>query len=98
VIVEGVERLPDLDGLGRLAYVGGSLMIRAGFGENAPEHVNAELASIEGLGNLESVAGDVQIENNPKLPTCAAEALVDRLVYFYGSVSIAGNDDTATCD
>ncbi len=37
--------------------------------------------------------------NNPALPTCAAEALRDRLIAngFTGTATISGNDDTAVC-
>ena len=98
VQIEGNNILPDLDGLSSLSYIGGSLIIKAGNGPNEPEYFNQELANIDGLNNVESIAGDVRIEHNPKLPTCAAEALVDRLIYFLGTATITGNDGGATCE
>jgi hypothetical protein len=98
VEIEGNRILPDLGGLRSLSYIGGSLIIRAGYGPSEPEYFNEELSDISGLSNVESIAGDIRIENNPKLPTCAAEALVERLVYFLGIATISGNDNSASCD
>jgi hypothetical protein len=95
--IEGNHKLPDLDGLSSLAYIGGDLTIRAGWGASEPEYFNDELSDISGLGNVESIAGDIRIENNPRLPTCEAEALVARLKYFFGTATISGNDSNATC-
>lgn len=94
VEIEGNSLLPDLNGLRNLSYIGGSLYIRSMHGER----LNGELADIDGLGSVESIAGDIWIENNPKLPTCAAEALVEQLVYFLGTTMISGNDSSATCE
>ena len=98
VEIEGNRILPDLDGLRSLSYIGGNLIIRAGYGPSEPEYFNQELSDISGLSNVESVAGDIRIENNPRLPTCAAEALVERLKYFPGIATINGNDTSATCE
>jgi hypothetical protein len=94
VEIEGNRSLPSLDGLRSLKYVGGSLTIG---GQNC-KHPNGELADISGLDGLESVGGNIKIEENPRLPTCAAEALVERLKYFPGIATIDGNDTGATCD
>jgi hypothetical protein len=93
VEIEGNRSLPDLDGLGSLKYVGGDLKI----GGQSCKHPNGELADIGGLERLESVGGNIKIEKNPKLPTCAAQALVERLKYFPGIATIDGNDTGATC-
>lgn len=92
--IEGNRSLPDLDGLRSLKYLGGSLTIG---GPNC-KHPNGELADISGLDRLESVGGNIKIEGNPKLPGCAADALVQRLKYFPGIATIDGNDTGATCD
>jgi len=94
VEIEGNSLLRDLNGLRSLSYIGGSLYIRSLHGER----INGELADISGLGSVESIAGDIWIESNPKLPTCAAEALVEQLIYFLGTTTISGNDNTAVCD
>lgn len=92
--IEGNRSLPDLDGLRSLKYLGGSLTI----GGQSCKHPNGELADIGGLDKLESVGGNIKIEGNPKLPDCAAEALVQRLKYFPGIATINGNDTSANCE
>ena len=94
VEIEGNKSLPNLDGLRSLKYIGGSLTID----NHSCKHPNGELADISGLDRLESVGGNIKIEGNPRLPTCAAEALVDRLIYFLGTATISGNDGNATCE
>lgn len=94
VEIEGNRSLPNLDGLRSLKYVGGDLKIG---GQNC-KHPNGELADIGGLDRLESVGGNIKIEGNPRLPTCAADALVERLKYFPGIATIDGNDTGATCE
>jgi hypothetical protein len=94
VEIEGNKSLPNLDGLRSLKYVGGSLTI----GGQSCKHPNGELVNIEGLDKLESVGGNIKIEGNPRLPTCAAEALVQRLKYFPGIAAIDGNNTNATCE
>jgi hypothetical protein len=37
------------------------------------------------------------VRDNRALPTCEAETLVSQLEGFAGTVTISGNDDTATC-
>jgi hypothetical protein len=94
VEIEGNRSLPSLDGLRSLKYIGGGLKI----GCPHCEHLNDELSDISGLDKLESVGGNIKIEGNPKLPTCAAEALVQRLKYFPGIATINGNDTSASCE
>jgi len=94
VEIEGNMSLTSLDGLRSLRFVGGSLSIH----HSHCKHPNAELADISGLDRLESVGGDILIQDNPKLPNCAAEALVERLKFFPGVATIDGNDTGATCD
>lgn len=52
VRIEGNNILPDLDGFGSLAYIGGSLIIKAGSGPSEPEFFNQELADIGGPADL----------------------------------------------
>ena len=83
--------MDSLDGLRSLTTVGGDLLILS----------NDSLSSIEALSDLETVTGEsIIITSNPMLPTCQAQALADRLTSagFDGTVIIAHNDDTATCD
>ncbi len=93
VRIKSNAALLDLNGLSNLSYIGGDLRIYGWDGEV----LNRELSDISGLGRLESVAGDIEITNNPKLPACAAEALVEQLKYFPGIATIADNDNSATC-
>jgi hypothetical protein len=94
VIIEGNRLLASLDGLRSLKYIGGSLIIR----NRMCKYPNEQLSDISGLNNLESVSGDIIIEGNPKLPTCAVDALVARLKYFPGIATIESNDSNAICD
>lgn len=94
VEIQGNKVLPDLDGLSGLSYIGGSLKI----GGQSCKHLNQELAGISGLSNVESVGVDFKIIDNPKVPTCAAEALLAQLKYFLGVATIAGNDGSGTCE
>lgn len=47
--------------------------------------------------NLSWVEATVDIQDNPVLPQCQAEALLARLVGFTGTARISGNDTAATC-
>lgn len=83
--------MDSLDGLRSLTTVEGDLLILS----------NDSLSSIEALSSLDTVTGgSIIITSNPMLPTCQAQALADRLTAdgFDGTVLIAHNDDTATCD
>jgi hypothetical protein len=81
--------LTNLDGLSGLIEVGGDLRI----------YDNAVLTSLDGLSGLIEVGGDLSIRDNENLPTCAAEALVNRLrdLGWAGTALISGNDDSGTC-
>jgi hypothetical protein len=47
---------------------------------------------------FETLNGDYfRISDNPRFPTCEAEAVANQLVGFSGNIVISGNDDTATC-
>ena len=59
---------------------------------------NAELRSLDALASLTSVEFGFRIENNPSLPTCAAEALVAQTQHNANLVTISGNDDAGVCD
>lgn len=57
---------------------------------------NNKLESIDGLDKVERVYGDVSIIENPKLPQCAADALLAGIT-IDGYTDTYGNDDAATC-
>jgi len=75
--------LVNLDGLSGLSSVGLNLYV----------YDNASLADIDGLSGLSSLGDYLHIVDNPRLPTCAAEALVARL----RSLGWMGDADTGTC-
>lgn len=80
--------LQDLSGLAQLEAIHGDLVIEA----------NDELVELP-FAALEAVDGAIRIEDNARLPTCRIEALVERLrgAGYAGAVSVARNDDAATC-
>ncbi len=91
LVVDNNDSLASLDGLNNIGTVTtGNLFISN----------NAILADISALGNITSVGGNVVITNNPVLPTCAANAIVDSIGIenISGTVTISGNDDAGTCD
>jgi len=76
----------SLSALSALAEVAGDLGVQG-----------TALTSLEGLEALAEVGGSIAITDNPRLPTCAAEALVARLGIDPSDAEISGNDDTAAC-
>lgn len=58
---------------------------------------NPELESISAFQNLEYVGGPLIIEDNPNLPRCEAQALVDGIDTITGEVTIQ-NNGTGSCD
>jgi hypothetical protein len=82
----GNPKLETLEGLESLKEVGMALII--------DEHAN--LRSIEALESLEQVKA-LKITDNPKLPTCQAEALAERLGLPDDKVEIRGNG-TGSCE
>jgi hypothetical protein len=85
LLIGGNPKLETLDGLESLETINKTLVIER----------NNNLRSIEALESLENVE-NILIENNPKLPTCQAEALAAR-VNPPGVVRIAGNG-SGSCD
>lgn len=81
--------LNDLDGLNNLTTIGGQLLIGM-----------TGLTNLDGFGNLRSIGGNLRIEQNSLLPTCEAEWLRDHVgeENIGGTVTIAGNDDSGTCE
>ncbi len=84
--------LTDIDGLGNLVSVGGSLAIQSPTltEVNGLQNLQSvggdlfimgclELADLAGLGKLTSVGGQLTIRTVPRLPTCEARDLVQRL-------------------
>lgn len=89
------DALESLEGLPAIERYKGSIYIEE----------NDKLASLSGLDALQGFAPSgewdapnvVIIRNNRSLPTCEAEAFVERLENVDEAI-IEGNDDTATCD
>jgi hypothetical protein len=84
-----VERNPSLTSLGALASLREVM--------NVHIEQNANLTRFE-LGALQKVSMEFFVTDNPKLPTCLANALVTAV--HTGNVflrRISGNDDAATC-
>lgn len=84
--------LQTLEGLGGLVEVSGSLWVEA----------NDDLTSITSVYGLEVLGNTLRILDNPLLPRCQAQALLDDLVdnhdYPYGgSANLTGNDEVASC-
>jgi hypothetical protein len=111
LVIDQAAQLHDLAGLATLESVGAleitdnpALTELAGL-EQLRSAVtlqisgNAELVDVSALSGLTSVTGDLSIENNPHLPTCAAEQLILAIgaENIDGTVTISGNDDTASC-
>jgi hypothetical protein len=84
--------LIDINGLGNLVSVGGSLAIQSATLTNVDGLQNLEsvgtdlyimgcfqLADLNGLGKLTSLGGQLTIRTLPRLPTCQARDLVQRL-------------------
>lgn len=90
MVITSNDTLTSLAGLGNVTAIGDVLAIRN----------NAGLTDISALISLRDLEGDLLIEANPNLPTCAAEALRDQLQDegFIGAVSISGNDDSGVCN
>jgi hypothetical protein len=86
--IEGNPQLVRLDGLRSLREVGGDLIVDG----------NPLLAELP-FDSLQRVTGKVWIQNNPRLPTCAAQALARRLnaASQTGEVAIRGNLDAGPC-
>ncbi len=89
VRISSNPNLADLAGLAQVELIQGDLTI-------ANNNALAELP----FGALQRVKGNIRIEGNPKLPTCRAEALVQRLrdAGYAGSATIVNNDGVAACD
>jgi hypothetical protein len=81
--------LATLSGLENLAEISGPCVIAE----------NATLSNIEALGSISSIEGSLSIENNPMLPTCQGENLVEAIgsANIGGAVSIDNNFDAGTC-
>lgn len=92
--IGGALSLADNGGLARLDLhnlrsVDGNLVL----------HRNPGIMHLHGLRKLAAVGGDLQITANANLPTCAAEALREKLMAqgFAGEAIVAENDGTGTC-
>jgi hypothetical protein len=73
------DSLETMDGLQQLRSVGGLAI-----------HSNAILRSLEALQGLETVAGDLVITGNPRLPQVDAEGFAARLL-IGGTTTVAEN-------
>ncbi len=86
----GTVALKDLDGLASLEKVGGNLNIA----------FNEALVDVEGLSELKEVGGYLILYDNPLLPTCQLEELVERLEKngWDGSLRLENNLDDECAD
>jgi len=86
----GNPNLESLSGLENLETVGADLRI----------HFNDQLTDITSLGGVSTFGGNLEVNRNLQLPTCAAEELRDRLIAggWSGEATIEGNDDSGTCE
>ena len=89
------EALTSLHGLEGVAVISGDLTIGfwqavSGMSPSGPWR-NHDLTSLDGLGALSSVGGNLLVGNNPVLPTCEATGLLERLVSFDGAVCVDVN-------
>ena len=88
------DSLTSLQGLENITYLGEELFIED----------NDALETIKELGNLTFVGGDfnwsIMIQDNPMLPTCEANWLVETIgeENIVGEVAISRNNDDLTCD
>ena len=80
--------LTNLADLNNITSVGGDLYI--GY--------NAALANLAGLSNIISVGGGLSIDYNDVLPTCEAENFLTQLIEYSGTTTIAGNNDSGSCN
>lgn len=87
--IQDSATLTNLDGLENLKTIGG-LRLRG----------NNTLATVDHLESIESVDGFFDIVQNPALPTCAAQALLDAIGEgnITGDISIQDNDDDGLCE
>jgi len=88
-LIINMTDLINLDGLSKLYFVGHHVIVES----------NPLLSDLHGLDGLTEIGGALTIVDNPKLPTCEAERLRDRIgiANIHGGWSISGNDDAATC-
>jgi len=81
------DSLISLDGLESLSYIS-KLEIKN----------NLALTDLHGLATLGTVEGSFEVKNNPVLPTCEAEWLLDNIDFVGGPLfDIINNCDTCTC-
>lgn len=59
----------------------------------------APLTSLYGLRSLRAVGGNLTVENNPALPACETDWLLDSIgpENIGGTVTFGGNDGPGTC-
>ena len=81
------DSLTSLDGVENLNYIT-KLEIKN----------NIALTDLHGLASLGTVEGSFEIKNNPVLPTCEGEWLLDSIEFVGGPLfDIINNCDTCTC-
>jgi hypothetical protein len=84
------DALPNIDSLSNFTSIGDYLSIQG----------NAALTDMNALGNITGLVGPYHVRDNPVLPTCQAQNILDHLKTYHeysGGSQITGNDDTATC-
>lgn len=90
ITIEENDSITNLDGLRDLTAIRRNLKLTR----------NLSLTSIEGMTSLKDIGGYIHIINNPYLPTCQVESLVEELreTGFDGAASALGNNDAASCE
>ena len=77
----------DLNKLINYSVITGNLVIK-----------DTSLTNLDGLSNLTSVGGYLDIKNNIELPTIEANNLLNQLINFTGTSTICGNKDGDPCN
>ena len=111
LVIDQLAQLPTLAGLEALESVGmlgisnnPSLTALTGLEQLQTANSititnNSHLVDLEALSAVDSIEGDLSILDNASLPTCEAERLVATIgaENIHGTLTISGNDDSATC-
>jgi len=98
LILDNNAALDSLHGLDNLAAVCATALSESG---GIQIHNNDTLEDLSALGGLTDFpCTHLYVKNNPQLPTCEAENLLDHLYAqgWDGTAQIEGNDDDGTCE
>jgi hypothetical protein len=100
--VKGNESLPNLDGLENLAVVRDGLLIVPTCSYDAITSRNVcrhnALTNLRGLRGLTSIGGPLHVFENPSLPACEADWLLDHVgIANIGSYDVRDNTGAGPC-